>query len=129
MGGHVVRGPVRCSIRRLIAGAQEVSRGNLNIALPEKRGRERSAALVRNLQSYDARTEGPAEPCRTNAELTERQNFMEAVLSGVSAGVIGLDSNDRITLLSRSAEKLLEVTSASAVGQALTDIVRVAPVL
>ena len=30
---------------------------------------------------------------------------MEAVLSGVSAGVIGLDSQDRITLVSRSAEQ------------------------
>ena len=32
---------------------------------------------------------------------------MEAVLSGVSAGVIGLDRDGRITLANRSAQKLL----------------------
>lgn len=118
-------------IRRLIAGAQEVSRGNLNIALPEKRGEGDLRRLSETFNHMTRELKGQQDALvSTNAELTERQNFMEAVLSGVSAGVIGLDSNDRITLLSRSAEKLLEVTSASAVGQALTDIVpEFAPVL
>jgi two-component system, NtrC family, nitrogen regulation sensor histidine kinase NtrY len=55
--------------------------------------------------------------------LTERRNFIEAVLSGVSAGVIGLDSADRITLISRSAERLVGFTSAEVVGKPLKDVV------
>ncbi len=41
-----------------------------------------------------------------NEQLLDRRRFMEAVLSNVSAGVIGLDSQDRVTLLSRAAEQL-----------------------
>ena len=50
---------------------------------------------------------------------------MEAVLSGVSAGVIGLDSQDRITLVSRSAEKLLGLGEGDLVGKQLAEAVPV----
>ena len=118
-------------IRRLIVGAQEVSRGNLMITLPEKRGEGDLRRLSETFNHMTRELKGQQDALvSTNAELTERQNFMEAVLSGVSAGVIGLDSNDRITLLSRSAEKLLDVTNANAVGKTLVEIVpEFAPVL
>lgn len=118
-------------IRRLIAGAQEVSRGNLEIELPEKRGEGdlRRLSHTFNLMTRELKTQQDAL-VTTNAQLTERGNFIQAVLSGVSAGVIGLDSNDRITLLSRAAERLLGTPSADAVGKLLIDVVpEFAPVL
>ena len=48
---------------------------------------------------------------------------MEAMLSGVSAGVIGLDRDGRVTLVSRSAEKLLGRGGAAMVGRPLADAV------
>ena len=48
---------------------------------------------------------------------------MEAVLSGVSAGVIGLDRHDRITLANRSAEKLLGLDGAKLIGRPLAEAV------
>jgi two-component system, NtrC family, nitrogen regulation sensor histidine kinase NtrY len=118
-------------IRRLIAGAEEVSRGNLNIALPEKRGEGDMRRLSQTFNRMTRELKGQQDALvLTNAQLTERRNFMEAVLSGVSAGVIGLDSDDRITLLSRSAERLLGVASADVIGKTLVDIVpEFAPVL
>ncbi|MFA7307800.1 MAG: PAS domain-containing sensor histidine kinase [Hyphomicrobium sp.] len=118
-------------IRRLIAGAQEVSKGNLEIALPEKRG---EGDLRRLSQTFNLMTRGLKQQQdalhQTNTQLTERRNFIEAVLSGVSAGVIGLDSAGHITLLSRSAERLLGLAGGDAVGKALSDIVpEFAPVL
>ena len=59
----------------------------------------------------------------TNRQLTERRRFMEAVLSGVSAGVIGLDRHGCITLVSRSAEKLLGRDGAELIGRPLADVV------
>jgi len=111
-------------IRRLIAGAQEVSKGNLEIALPEKRGEGdlRRLSHTFNLMTRDLKQQQDALH-QTNAQLTERRNFIEAVLSGVSAGVIGLDSSDRITLLSRSAERLLGLAGTEAVGKPLPDVV------
>jgi two-component system nitrogen regulation sensor histidine kinase NtrY len=111
-------------IRRLIAGAQEVSRGNLEIALPEKRGEGdlRRLSHTFNLMTRELKLQQDALHL-TNTQLTERHNFIEAVLSGVSAGVIGLDSSDHITLLSRSAERLLGLAGTNVVGQPLADVV------
>ncbi|WP_244466024.1 PAS domain-containing sensor histidine kinase [Hyphomicrobium sp. GJ21] len=111
-------------IRRLIAGAQEVSKGNLQFALPEKRGEGdlRRLSQTFNLMTRELKQQQDALH-QTNAQLTERRNFIEAVLSGVSAGVIGLDSAGRITLLSRSAERLLGLAGVNAVGSPLADIV------
>jgi two-component system, NtrC family, nitrogen regulation sensor histidine kinase NtrY len=111
-------------IRRLIAGAQEVSRGNLMIALPEKRGEGDLRRLSETFNHMTRELKGQQYALvTTNAQLTERRNFIEAVLSGVSAGVIGLDSNDVITLLSRSAERLLGIASADAIAKPLADVV------
>jgi two-component system nitrogen regulation sensor histidine kinase NtrY len=118
-------------IRRLIAGAQEVSRGNLLIALPEKRGEGDLRRLSSTFNHMTHELKGKQDALLSaNAQLTERRKFMEAVLSGVTAGVIGLDSGDRITLLSRSAENLLGVSSRDAVGLRLVDVVpEFAPVI
>jgi two-component system, NtrC family, nitrogen regulation sensor histidine kinase NtrY len=118
-------------IRRLIAGAQEVSRGNLEIELPERRGEGdlRRLSQTFNLMTRELKSQQDAL-VTTNAQLTERGNFIEAVLSGVSAGVIGLDGDDRITLLSRAAERLLGFQSGDVVGKHLSEVVpEFAPVL
>ena len=111
-------------IRRLIAGAQEVSEGNLAIELPEKRG---EGDLRRLSETFNHMTRELKQQqdalVTTNAQLNERRNFIEAVLSGVSAGVIGLDSADRITLVSRSAERLLGLPAGDAIGKSLDDVV------
>jgi two-component system nitrogen regulation sensor histidine kinase NtrY len=111
-------------IRRLIAGAQEVSRGNLEIELPERKGEGdlRRLSQTFNLMTRELKSQQDAL-VSTNAQLSERGNFIQAVLSGVSAGVIGLDSGGRITLLSRAAERLLGSQSADAIGKHLTDVV------
>ncbi len=106
-------------IRRLIAGAQEVSKGNLEIALPEKRGEGdlRRLSQTFNLMTRELKHQQDALVL-TNAQLTERRNFIEAVLSGVSAGVIGLDSTDRITLLEPIGGTSARIAGGSGRGQA-----------
>ena len=49
------------------------------------------------------------ELVEANRQLEERRRFTEAVLAGVSAGVIGLDEQARINLPNRSASELLAV--------------------
>ena len=39
--------------------------------------------------------------------IDSRRRFTEAVLAGASAGVIGVDAEGRISILNRSAEKLI----------------------
>ena len=107
-------------IRRLISAAQEVARGNLAVELPIKRGEGDLRRLSMNFNAMAKELERQRTDLVTaNSQLTERRQFMEAVLSGVSAGVIGLDGDGRITLASRSAEKLLGRDAADLVGREL----------
>ena len=56
-------------------------------------------------------------------QLERRRRFTEAVLSGVSAGVIGLDAKGRIRLPNQAAAKLLGVDLIHKIGKKLTDII------
>ncbi|HJU32390.1 MAG TPA: PAS domain-containing sensor histidine kinase [Hyphomicrobiaceae bacterium] len=111
-------------IRRLISAAQHVARGNLSIELPVRRGEGDLRRLSVNFNAMTKELERQRTDLVTaNTQLTERRRFMEAVLSGVSAGVIGLDRDERITLASRSAQKLLAREEADLVGRLLGDAV------
>ncbi len=111
-------------IRRLIAAAQAVSRGDLSVELPIYRGEGDLRRLSHNFNHMTRQLEQQrTELVTANAQVTERRRFMEAVLAGVSAGVLGLDAEGRITLANRSAEKLLGRTADDLVGQNLREAV------
>jgi two-component system, NtrC family, nitrogen regulation sensor histidine kinase NtrY len=111
-------------IRRLIGAAQEVARGNLKVELPIRRGEGDLRRLSANFNAMTKELESQRTALvTTNRQLSERRRFMEAVLSGVSAGVIGLDRDGRVTLVSRSAEKLLGRDGDAMVGRPLADAV------
>jgi two-component system nitrogen regulation sensor histidine kinase NtrY len=57
------------------------------------------------------------------SQIDERRRFTETVLSGVSAGVIGLDASGRIELPNRAADELLGIDLLSAIGRELADVV------
>ena len=111
-------------IRRLISAAQEVARGNLRVELPIKRGEGDLRRLSMNFNAMTKELESQrTELVTANSQLTERRQFMEAVLAGVSAGVIGLDGDGRITLASRSAQQLLGRDEAELAGHELAEAV------
>jgi two-component system nitrogen regulation sensor histidine kinase NtrY len=111
-------------IRRLIGAAQRVARGDLTVKLPLLRGEGDLRRLSRDFNYMTQQiAEQRNELVTTNAQLIERRRFMEAVLSGVSAGVIGLDAEGRIRLANPSAERLLGITAGDLVGQKLTEAV------
>lgn len=95
-------------IRRLIAGAQLVSTGNLNVALPEKRGEGdlRRLSETFNKMTTELRSQRD-ELVSTNTQLRQGRAFIEATLAGVTSGVLGLDSDMKVTIANRAAEHLL----------------------
>ncbi|HHL43408.1 MAG TPA: HAMP domain-containing protein, partial [Hellea balneolensis] len=52
----------------------------------------------------------------------QRREFSEAVLSGVSAGVIGLSPEGKISVINKSAEDLLGVTESEVIGKPLSSV-------
>ncbi len=108
-------------IRQLIDAAYEVSQGNLDVAVPPASKKEDDVGKLStafNRMTADLRTQRK-ELVDTNLQLDERRRFTEAVLSGVTAGVIGLDRKGKVTLVNRSALELLETDENALVGKSL----------
>jgi two-component system, NtrC family, nitrogen regulation sensor histidine kinase NtrY len=111
-------------IRRLIGAAQLVSQGNLNVQVPVRRGESDLKVLSTtfNRMTSELKTQRD-ELVSTNSQLQERRRFIEAVLSGVTAGIIGLDQDGVINLANPSAERLLGRSAGDLVGNTLESMV------
>ncbi len=111
-------------IRRLISAARQVAKGDLKIELPIRRGEGDLRRLSMDFNHMTQQLDRQRSDLMTaNAQLTERRRFTEAVLSGVSAGVIGLDATERVTLANTSAETLLGKLAHELAGARLADVV------
>jgi two-component system nitrogen regulation sensor histidine kinase NtrY len=111
-------------IRRLILAADYVSRGNLAVEVPV-RGREGDLAHLGetfNTMTAELRTQR-AELISAKDQIDRRRRFTEAVLSGVTAGVIGVDGSARVTLVNRSALALLETRESALLGRPIDEAV------
>ncbi len=107
-------------IRRLIGAAQAVARGDLKAKLPIYRGEGDLRRLSQDFNEMTQQLDRQRSDLMTaNTQLSERRVFMEAVLSGVSAGVLGLDADGAITLANPSAERLIGRSVAELVGKPL----------
>jgi two-component system nitrogen regulation sensor histidine kinase NtrY len=111
-------------IRRLIAAANLVSTGNLKVQVPVQRSEGDLAQLGEtfNKMTHELRTQHD-DIVRARDLIDSRRRFMEAVLAGASAGVIGVDGEGRISILNRSAEELIASSEADLVGRPLAEVV------
>ncbi len=111
-------------IRKLIGAAQEVSQGNLNVQLEDGFARDDIGRLGATFKQMTVDLKTQRDDIMTkNAELDERRRFIEAVLSGVTAGVIGVDPAGCVTLINRSALELLRLKEERLIGKSLKDAV------
>ena len=110
-------------VRQLISAAAEISAGNLDIRVPARRSTGDIALLAETFNTMSAQLKSQRDDLLSaNDELTERRRFIEAMLSGVSAGVIGLDGDNRITLANRSAAEALNLGDADIVGRPIREV-------
>jgi len=110
-------------IRQLIDAAYKVSQGNLDVAVPPASKKEDDVGKLGsafNTMTADLRAQRN-ELVNANMQLDERRRFTEAVLSGVTAGVIGLDRRGRVTLVNRSALELLKMDESALIGTPLDE--------
>ena len=111
-------------IRELMGAAQEISHGNLGVEVGVDPAGGDLAVLGSTFNTMTSELKSQRdELVGANTALDERRRFMEAVLSGVTAGVVGVDSDGIITLVNRSAETLLGVKEASLGGKPLAKVV------
>jgi two-component system, NtrC family, nitrogen regulation sensor histidine kinase NtrY len=110
-------------IRRLIGAANVVSTGNLNIQVPVHPSEGDLARLGEtfNNMTQELRTQHD-DIVRARDLIDSRRRFTEAVLSGASAGVIGVNGDGRISILNRSAERLVGRVESEVLGLPLAEV-------
>ena len=85
-----------------------------------RKNRHLSQAFNKMTSQLETQQDGLIE---ANRELDGRRHFTETVLSGVSAGVIGLDENGRIHLPNKSASALIVTDLDQSIGEKLGDVI------
>jgi two-component system nitrogen regulation sensor histidine kinase NtrY len=111
-------------IRRLIGAANLVSTGNLYVQVPVRRSEGDLAHLGATFNNMTQELRSQRDDLiRAHDVIDSRRRFTEAVLDGASAGVIGVDAAEHITILNRSAEKLIGRSEGEALGRPVAEMI------
>ncbi len=111
-------------IRRLIGAVQEISAGNLEVRVPSRGSMGDISLLADTFNTMASQVKSQRdELLSANEKMDQRRRFTEAVLSGVSAGVIGLDGDGVVTLVNRSVLDALGEKEADLVGRHLGEAI------
>ncbi|MDP6587873.1 MAG: PAS domain-containing sensor histidine kinase [Alphaproteobacteria bacterium] len=108
----------------LISAAERVRAGELSARVEEGDAGDEIGSLSRAFNRMTGQLEEQRdELVEANRQLDERRQFTEAVLGGVSAGVIGLDADGLVTLPNRSALGLLESSADAMTGHSVEEAI------
>ena len=95
-------------IRRLIYATDQVASGNFYVQVPSRKDEGDLGHLAETFNKMTSELRQQHDRLTAARDLIDRRRrFTEAVLSGVSAGVISVDAKGRITVINPSAERLL----------------------
>jgi two-component system, NtrC family, nitrogen regulation sensor histidine kinase NtrY len=98
-------------VGRLAGAAERVGGGDLDVQVTEEEGDDEIASLGRLFNQMTRQLKGQREALlESNAQTETRRRLFDSVLSNVTAGVIGLDSDGDIDFVNRAAQKLLDFT-------------------
>ncbi|MCW5774531.1 MAG: HAMP domain-containing protein, partial [Rhodospirillaceae bacterium] len=118
--GFMIANQLVRPIGDLITAAERVGAGDLKVRVRERRSDDELGSLARSFNRMTALLgRNREELVEANRQLDARREFTETVLTGVSAGVIGLDSTGRINLPNRSAAELLGANLQARIGDPL----------
>jgi len=107
-------------IGRLIGASERVSEGDLSARVALADDDDELASLGRAFNRMTGQLQSQRnELIESHRQAEHRRRFTEAVLSGVSAGVVGLDGHGRADVFNRSALMLLSTTREELLGKDL----------
>ncbi len=109
-------------IRQLIGAADSVASGNLDVSVPVRVADGDVGNLSRTFNKMIAEIRAQQDQILdAKDEVDHRRRFIEAVLSGVTAAVIGVEEDGRITIANLSAEILLGRDVNALIGMPLAE--------
>ena len=110
-------------ITSLMSAAESVRRGDLSARVAETPSDDELGRLVRAFNRMAAQIdEQRRELIDTNTQLDERRQLTEAILAGVSAGVLSVDMDGRVERTNRSAVELLKMSAEDIEGRVIAEV-------
>ena len=110
-------------VGELVSAAGRIEAGDFSARVPVSETEDEVQTLATAFNRMTGRLEEQTNALRTaNTQLETRRAFIEAVLSSVTAGVVAVDTSNRILLLNRSAATLLEKGEEEVEGKALAKV-------
>jgi two-component system nitrogen regulation sensor histidine kinase NtrY len=111
-------------IRLLISAADSVATGDLNVVVPVRAADGDVGNLSRTFNKMISEIRSQRdEILEAKDEVDDRRRFIEAVLSGVTAAVIGVEDDRHITIVNPSAEVFLGLPAERLIGRKLSEVV------
>lgn len=111
-------------VARLAGAAAQVGSGNFDMRVKEEPGDDEIAMLGRAFNRMTAQVKRQRDALLEAGEESEQaRRLFETVLSGVSAGVIGLDPSGRVEVVNSAACDILSLSPDAFHGRMLADIV------
>jgi two-component system nitrogen regulation sensor histidine kinase NtrY len=111
-------------IAALAQAASQVGAGNLDARVSVAGGRDEVSALSRAFNRMTAQLKANQDDLVTANRLSDaRRQFSEAVLAGVSAGVMSINDAGIIRIANQSAARLLGVPTDKLTGRSLEELV------
>jgi two-component system nitrogen regulation sensor histidine kinase NtrY len=110
-------------VGRLATAAERVGQGDLDARVRVEDSQDEIALLGRAFNDMTARVKAQRdELLAANEETERRRRLFDSVLSGVTAGVIGLDGQGRVEVINAAASSLLGLEPADAIGATIEDV-------
>jgi two-component system, NtrC family, nitrogen regulation sensor histidine kinase NtrY len=118
--GVAAANSIAAPVARLVQAAGRVAQGDLDARVDSEEGPAEIAVLTRAFNQMTSDLQGQQAALKAaSVDAEARRQFIETVLSGVSAGVMGLDEKGRISAFNRSAANLLGLSVNQALGKPL----------
>jgi two-component system nitrogen regulation sensor histidine kinase NtrY len=109
-------------VNELVAAARRVAAGDLSARVAVNPGADEIGTLGSAFNRMTRKLgEQTGALVSANSQLESRSAFIEAVLAGVTAGIISVDGERRVTLVNASARTMLALDEA-AEGKALAEV-------
>ena len=112
-------------VNELVDAARQITAGDLSARVPSPQARDEIGILSNAFNRMAQRLEAQTGALMTaNSQLENRRAFIEAILSGVSAGVLAVDHDRTIRMANDSARRILTAGDADVADRNLRDVSR-----
>ncbi len=127
--GFLVAKTISIPIKELAEGTRRVAEGDLSVTIAPVADYELGSLvdafnrMTRDLRASRRQLERSAQMLgEQNIEIEAKRQYMEIVLSSVSAGVVTLDAGGRISTMNRSAERMLGCRAEAVCNRSLMEL-------